>query len=212
MSKVFIVDDCPVARLGLKSVISNENDLELCGETASIGEALQIVGSVKPDVAIVDLSLEHGRNKLALIQQLSREVKILVCSFHNEKVFTQRVMAAGVRGYIHKCEAVEEIVRALYQIIDGDTYLSPRISASMLGNRLPEDRLGSSILELTNREMEVFELLGHGYETGEIAEQLQLSPKTIGNHYQNIVSKLGLKNKAKLLYHAVLWVREEKYS
>lgn len=212
--KVLIVDDHPAVRLGLKSLISQEDDFQVIGEAASTGEALEMVTALQPDAAIVDLSFERGRSGLELVQQLSEKIKVLVCSYHDERIFAERALAAGARGYIEKSEGLDEVVQALRRIGKGDIYLSPRMSQYLLKliGQGRAERIGLSILELSNREIEVFELLGRGYETREIAERLHLSPKTIAKHCENIMAKLNIKNKTKLLYHAILWVREEKYS
>lgn len=212
--KVLIVDDHPAVRLGLKSLISQEDDFEVVGEASSIGEALDVVTELQPDAAIVDLSFEQGRSGLELVQQLSEEIKVLVCSYHDERIFAERALAAGARGYIQKSEGLDEVVQALRRVGKGDIYLSPRMSQYLLKliSQGREERIGLSILELSNREIEVFELLGRGYETREIAERLHLSPKTIAKHCENIMAKLNIKSKTKLLYHAILWVREEKRS
>lgn len=211
---MFIVDDHPAVRLGLRSLISQEDDFEIIGEAASIGEALERVPALRPEIAIVDISFDRGRDGLELVQQLSSEVKILVCSYHDERLFAERALAAGARGYIQKSEVLDEVVNALRRIRRGDIYLSPRMSQHllrMIGHKR-EDGAGSSLIELTSRELEVFRLLGNGCETREVAARLSLSPKTVAKHCENIMVKLNIQSKTKLLYHAVIWTREEQNS
>ena len=214
-TKVLIVDDHPTIRLGLRSLLSNEGDFEICGEAASIPEAFQMANSLKPDVAIIDLTLDGSRGGLELVQQLSDNIKILVCSYHDEKIFAERALSAGARGYIQKDEELDSVVDALRQIIADDIYLSPRMSQHLLkqiGKKAQDKVDGPFILKLSNREIDVLQLLGQGYEIREIAKNLHLSPKTIAKHCENIMSKLGLESMTKLRYHAILWVREAKGS
>ncbi|HLV00812.1 MAG TPA: response regulator transcription factor [Acidobacteriota bacterium] len=209
---MFIVDDHPAVRLGLRSLISQEDDFEIVGEAASIGEALEKVRALQPEIAIVDISFEKGRDGLELVQQLSGEVKILVCSYHDERLFAERALAAGARGYIQKSEVLDEVVNALRRIRKGEVYLSQRMSQHLLRMIGHKREDGISLMDLTNRELEVFKLLGIGCETWEVAERLNLSPKTVAKHYENIMAKLNIQSKAKLLYHAVIWTREEQNS
>src|SRR5690606_12187156 len=199
-------------RLGLRSLISQEDDFEIVGEAASIGEALEKVRALQPEIAIVDISFEKGRDGLELVQQLSGEVKILVCSYHDERLFAERALAAGARGYIQKSEVLDEVVNALRRIRKGEVYLSQRMSQHLLRMIGHKREDGISLMDLTNRELEVFKLLGIGCETWEVAERLNLSPKTVAKHYENIMAKLNIQSKAKLLYHAVIWTREEQNS
>lgn len=211
-TRMFIVDDHPAVRLGLRSLISQEDDFEIVGEAASIGEALEKVRALQPEIAIVDISFEKGRDGLELVQQLSGEVKILVCSYHDERLFAERALAAGARGYIQKSEVLDEVVNALRRIRKGEVYLSQRMSQHLLRMIGHKREDGISLMDLTNRELEVFKLLGIGCETWEVAERLNLSPKTVAKHYENIMAKLNIQSKAKLLYHAVIWTREEQNS
>src|SRR5690606_4701630 len=148
--KVLIVDDHPAVRLGLRSLISQEEDFEVVGEASSIGEALDVVAELQPDATIVGLSFEQGRSGLEMVQQLSEEIKVLVCSYHDERIFAERALAAGARGYIQKSEGLDEVVQALRRVGKGDIYLSPRMSQYLLKliSQGRDERIGLSILEL----------------------------------------------------------------
>jgi len=208
-ARVLIVDDHPVVRLGLKEMISDEPDIEVCGLAESASEALAAVEREAPDLVIVDLSLPD-RNGLELIKQIrsrSNSPKILVNSMHSEKLFAQRVLKAGAQGYISKDEDTEELAKAIRKVLDGGVYLSEEMTQHLLqvtagGDPARED-LG--VDALSDRELEVFGLLGKAVTTRQIAKQLNLSVKTIETHRENIKTKLGLKNNNELIRRAVEW-------
>ncbi|MCH5372854.1 MAG: response regulator transcription factor [Planctomycetes bacterium] len=211
--KILIVDDHPVVRYGLSQVIAKQPDLVVCGEASSVGEALEQVESTAPDLAIVDISLEE-ENGLRLIEQIRGQypaIKMLVSSVHNEAVYAPRALQAGAVGYIEKGQPMETIIDAIREILKGGIYLSPKMSQSMLhraalGKPLHED----PVALLSNRELEVLDMIGQGLTINQIARQLQLSPKTIESHRTNIKDKLHLKNSVQLSRFAFDWVRDHR--
>jgi DNA-binding NarL/FixJ family response regulator len=207
--KVLIVDDHPVVRYGLLQMLSNEPDFEICGEAASAQEALALVDQRRPDIAVVDISLK-GTNGIELVKQIHAmrpEARILVSSMHDEKLFAERALRAGANGYINKQVAVTEMVSAIRRVLSGKVYLSPPMTERMVERaaRLDSDASRSVIQRLSDRELEVFSLLGDGLSTREVAQRLNLSVKTIETHRAQIKRKLGLRNSTELIQRAVEW-------
>jgi DNA-binding NarL/FixJ family response regulator len=208
-TNIMIVDDHPLVRSGFRQLIESENGLNVCCEAATMNEALQLIKHCFPDLAIIDLSLPDGSG-LELIKRLHAlqpGILILVSSMHDEDLFAERVLRAGAKGYINKQEAGEQVIVALRQVLDGEIYLSSHMKERQLleqdGN--PRTPLLSPAEHLSNRELEVFELIGHGMATGEIAVKLHLSVKTIETHRANIKTKLGLCTAGELTRSAVQW-------
>ena len=212
VSTVLIVDDHPLVREGLKGLIAEEPDLSVCGETGSMREAQELVRELQPDIVIVDLSLEDG-NGLELIRRLKShypQLKMLVCSMHDESLFAERTINTGAQGYINKHEVVGHVVDALRKVLSGKIYLSPEVVDRIItGFARNQPVTGSSIEDLSNRELEVFWLIGQGYTTAEIAKQLNLSVKTIETHREKIKRKLGLTSAGQLMRQAVQWDLEQ---
>jgi DNA-binding NarL/FixJ family response regulator len=210
--RVLIVDDHPLVREGLKGLIAQEADLRVCAEAGGVGSALEMARERRPDVAIVDLSLEDG-NGLDLIRRLNSHfpsIRILVCSMRDEALFARRAIDAGAHGYINKHEVAGHVIAALRQVLAGKTYLGPDIADRGLGGATPEQPLDTSAIgQLSNRELEVYGLIGRGCSTAEIARQLSLSVKTIETHRQHIKRKLGLTCAGELVRHAVHWDLEQ---
>ncbi|WP_437228914.1 response regulator [Planctomicrobium sp. SH661] len=210
--KILIVDDHPLVRKGMTALIQGENELQVVGESGEMDEALQFVDQLRPHLVIVDISLKSG-NGLELIKQLSSAatgVKMLVCSMHDESLFAERCLRAGAGGYLNKEAACTSLLDAIRAVLDGKTYVSPQLAERLL-NRIVggggDQR--APIETLTDRELEVFGLIGHGLTTRQISERLQLSYKTIESYRENIKAKLSLKNAAELNRHAVRWVLEK---
>jgi DNA-binding NarL/FixJ family response regulator len=204
-----IVDDHPLVRSGFRQLIESEGDLSVCCEAATMSEALQLIKHCKPNLAIIDLSLPDG-NGLELIKRLHQQypnILILVSSMHDEDLFAERALRAGAKGYINKQEAGEEVIVAARRVLDGKIYLSTHIAERLLLERdgNPGAPVLSPVEHLSNRELEVFELIGHGMTTGEIADKLHLSVKTIETHRANIKTKLGLCSAGELTRSAVQW-------
>lgn len=210
--KIFIVDDHPVVRWGYSSIINREANLEVCGEAASGEEALEKLPESIPDLIIVDITME-GMNGIELIDQLQVhefDFPVLVISVHDESLYAERALEAGAMGYIMKDEASENIIEAIETILGGGLYVSEQINANLLLRSVGRDVKNKSPLEqLSNRELEVFELIGQGMTTEEIANTLFISPKTVGTHRRQIQDKLGIQTTAKLQQRAVLWVARE---
>jgi DNA-binding NarL/FixJ family response regulator len=210
-TKVLIVDDHPVVRLGLAEMINREADLTVCGEAAEVTEAMRKMEASHPDVVIIDISLE-GESGIELIEHIRARwpsVKMLVSSAHDERVFAGRVLRAGAMGYLSKREALTKIVEALRQVLRGEVYLSPQMATVLLQRVAAGKSLDLDPIEaLSNRELQVFEMIGQGLTTQEIARKLQVSPKTVESHREGVKMKLNLRNSAQLTRRAFQWVQE----
>lgn len=210
--RVLIVDDHPFMRAGLAQTIKDRSGMTVCGEAGNIPEALQLMGQHRPDLAVVDLSLgeESGLDLIKAIKDQWPATRILVSSMHDETLFAERVLRAGALGYVNKGETPEVFVAALERVGSGQVYLSERMTSRMLGRMLGDNpqQDGDPIAKLSNRELEVFELIGNGLVTKQIAARLGLSPKTIETYREHIKAKLNLANASELTRHAVQWVLE----
>jgi DNA-binding NarL/FixJ family response regulator len=213
--KVLIVDDHPIIRQGLRELIDQEPDLEVCGEAENAIEALKAIRTLSPDVAIVDISLNKDMSGFDLIKDVKYQypdLPTLVLSMHDETIFAERVLRAGGRGYVMKEEATEKVLVALRKVLGGGIYLSDRVTSRMLakiGNaRTAQEPSGVELL--SDREIEIFELIGQGLGTQKIADRLNLSVKTVEAHRMHIREKLKLKDATELLQHAIQWTQNEK--
>ena len=209
--RVFLVDDHPLVRRGLANVIAAETDLEVCGEASDVLEALHDVEKAGPDIVVVDLSLKSGHG-IDLIEQLKAKderIKTLVSSMHDEMLFAERVLRAGAMGYVSKQEPPETLLQAIRQVLRGEVYLSPRMTNRLLRGvatgALPQR---NPIQGLSNRELEVYEMIGQGLTVQQIAGKLNLSPKTVETHREKVKQKLNLQRSAELNRRAVQWVLE----
>jgi DNA-binding NarL/FixJ family response regulator len=207
--RILIVDDHPMMRQGLAQLIGAESDLAICGETENAERALDAINSLRPDLVLADISLP-GKNGLELIkdfQAIQPDLPILVISMHDESLYAERVLRAGGRGYIMKQEGGKKLMQAIRQVLSGQIYVSEKMSAEILemfsGRRAGTE--SSPVEKLTDREFEVFQLLGQGKGTREIAEKLHLSVKTVEVHRANIKAKLKLKSASELIRFAVRW-------
>ena len=208
--RVLIVDDHPMMRQGLAQLIEAEPDLSVCGEAETAGKAVEAIAALKPDLVLVDISLPD-RSGLELIkdfQSVQPGLPVLVISMHDESLYAERVLRAGGRGYIMKQEGGRKLMQAVRQVLGGQIYVSEKMSALILevfsGRREETER--SQVGKLTDREFEVFQLIGQGKGTKEIATGLRLSPKTVEVHRINIKHKLQLKTAPELIRYAVRWV------
>lgn len=209
-ARILIVDDHPIVRQGLAELISSELDLELCGEAVDAEDALRVIDDVKPDVAILDISLGKGIGGVELIKEIKtrhENVKMLAWSMHDEKLYAERCLSAGALGYISKEAPSEDFLAALRKVLNGRIYLSEYMSDRLLSRiaKGDDEIQKSSIEALSDRELEVFELIGKGMTTRQIAQNLHLSVKTIETYRENIKVKLNLANSAELVRHAVQW-------
>jgi DNA-binding NarL/FixJ family response regulator len=207
MPRVLIVDDHPVVRMGLRAVLEQAPGFEVCGEAGSTTEALSLLSVENPDVTVLDLML-GGRGGADFVTECLRacpRTRILVLSQHDEALYAERVLKAGAHGYLMKGEALEGVVDGIETVLRGDIAVSARMNARLLARHVrgpTEERYA----ELSNREMQIFLLIGAGRSTGAIAAELCLSPKTVGAHRENIKTKLGLDNAAELEREAMLHV------
>lgn len=208
---VLIVDDHAVMREGLVAQINREPDLKVCGEAATARAALEAVEQFTPDLALVDINLP-GRNGLELIRDLRAlrpSLPVLVLSMHDASLFAERVLRAGGRGYVSKQQTGEQLIDAIRHVLSGQIYLSEEVSTRLLGSlsgQAERPRTLSPVELLTERELEVFNLIGQARETKDISRQLGMSAKTVEAHRASIKRKLKLKTGPELTRHAVLWV------
>jgi len=208
-AKILLVDDHPLVREWLATLINQQSDLEVCGETDNGAKAMQIIGVVKPDIAIVDISMEGGSG-LELIKNIKASqpnVMMIVLSMHDETLYAERALRAGARGYIMKREATKRVLQAIRSVLAGKLALSDNM-ARMLAEKFVEGRPveNRSLMEkLSDRELEVFQLLGRGYTTRQASEELHVSVKTIQAFCARIKEKLGLLSATELLREAVRW-------
>jgi DNA-binding NarL/FixJ family response regulator len=212
-SRVLIVDDHPLVRRGLAELIEDDPKLEVCGEAADTEDALRQVEATHPHVVVVDISLKSGHG-IELIEQIKARheyVRMLVSSVHDESLFAERALRAGAMGYVNKQEATQTVIEAIHQILRGEIFLSDDMANRLLktvvgGEPLEED----PIKTLSNREIEVFEMIGQALTTKQIAKKLHLSPKTVETHREKIKTKLNLASSTELTHRAMQWVMENR--
>ncbi|MEM9702485.1 MAG: response regulator transcription factor [Planctomycetota bacterium] len=211
LCRIYIADDHPVVRDGYSMLIRREPDLEVCGESGEGAEILRQIDALRPDLCLLDLSLKSG-NGLELCKQIRSRfpnVRVLVVSMHDETLYAERVVRSGAGGYISKAEATHQLVHAIRQVLSGEVYLSQRMKERTVARSAGDLQGEGSLLDkLSDRELEVFEQIGQGRTTREIAEKLSLSPKTIESYRENLKAKLNLANSTELTRHAVHWVLE----
>ena len=210
---ILLVDDHPFMRAGLAGLIDHQPDMFVCGEAGNPAEAFQALPKCKPDLVLTDLTMP-GRSGLEFIKDLRAlepGLAVLVVSMHDEVVHAERALRAGARGYIMKEAGGENLLTAIRQMLRGEVYLSPRMAARIFEGMSGAKRRGSSspIEKLTDREFEIFQLIGQGKSTRTIAEQLHLCPKTVDVHRSHLKEKLGLDDVTALIRHAVRWVETQ---
>lgn len=212
MKNIFLVDDHPMLREGLLRLIEQKPDCQICGEAETSAEAMEAIPRLNPDLVVMDISLpdKSGLELLKDLQAIVPGLTVLVFSMHDEMLYAERVVRAGAKGYLMKGAPNDRLSTAIDRVLNGGLYLSSRVSNHIL-NGLSSSRsngqLGQVGLErLTDRELEIFELIGRGKSSGQIAEQLFISPRTVDAHRCNIKSKLGLPDAPALMREAVLWV------
>lgn len=212
-ARILIVDDHPAVREALALRISRHADLFVCGEAAELAEALQLVSETKPDVAVIDIGLKTG-NGLDLIKRIKargESVRMLVWSMYQESLYAERVLQAGALGYITKEQATDKIVDAIRRVLDGKIYLSEDMTDKLLIRIHGGTTLGQSNRPeecLSDRELEVFQLIGNGLETQEIATRLNVSPKTVETYRFRMKEKLHINDSKELFRRAMRWVEE----
>jgi DNA-binding NarL/FixJ family response regulator len=209
LKRIMIVEDHPVFRMGLTDLIEQENDLEVCGSSEDVHTALEAIARLRPDLLILDLALKSS-NGMDLLQQIGsqyRHLPVLVLSTYDEQIYAERCLHAGARGYINKKEASESIISAVRWIFSGNIYLSENMTSKVLKKfqRSRSALTESPVHLLTNRELEVFNLIGKGMVPSAIARELCLSTKTVYSHTERIKEKLGFKHSSELVRFAALW-------
>ena len=210
--QVLILDDHPIVRQGLKMLINQESDLEVCGEVANAMEALKIVETAKPSIVIVDISLEgsNGVEFLKAAKEQYPQLLLLVHSMHDETLYAERVLRAGARGYIMKQEPPEKVIAAIRRILAGQIYMSDAMTEKMLEQRYNGvSSVLSPIEALSDRELEVFQFIGNGETSSKIAKLLHRSIKTVETYRARIKEKLALKDNMQLIRSAMQWVTSE---
>ena len=209
--KILIVDDHPVVRDGLSTILNHEQDFQVCGQTDDAPEALQAIAELNPDIAIVDISLKSsdGIELTKTIKARYPKLFVIVLSVHDESVYAERVLLAGAKAYLMKDAISDNIVKAIRTVSRGEIYVSDAVAKKFL-HIIAGDKAGNAktaIDNLSNREFETFRLIGQGYKASQIAEQLHLSVKTIETYRLRIKEKLGLDNAAQLLQYSITWAR-----
>jgi DNA-binding NarL/FixJ family response regulator len=213
-TRVLIVDDHPLLRKGVSQLIDQEKDLAVVGEAEDAQKAITAIEETKPDIALIDITL-NGASGIELVKNVKSrfpKLKMLVLSMHDESVYAHRALRAGACGYIMKQEGSEKVLTAMRKVLRGEVYLSERLGDRML-HTLVNGRsslTSSPVEELSDRELEVFNLIGQGNGTRPIAEKLHLSIKTIESHRAHIKEKLNLQNATELVHHAIQWVQSER--
>jgi DNA-binding NarL/FixJ family response regulator len=215
-ARIVLVDDHPVVRRGLAALLASQPDLEVCGEAADTIEALRLVQMHSPDLMLIDISLKGG-NGIELIRQIRARngtTRMLVVSMHDEALFAERALRAGALGYVQKQEAAEKVVDAVREVLGGGIYLSPGMTDRVLRRSLTNGQAVSGLPDeaLSDRELQVFELIGQGLTTRDVAGKLHLSVKTVETYREHIKAKLQLRNGAELSRQAAQWVLENGYT
>jgi DNA-binding NarL/FixJ family response regulator len=207
--RVLLVDDHPIVRQGLALLIDREPDLCVCGEAESAHSAFHAIATLLPDLVVLDISLSgpDGLDVLKEIRMKTTNLPVLILSMHDESIYAERAMRAGANGYIMKQEATEKVLVAIRRILQGEVYLSDRLTSTMLQQyvRGASQVKTSPLVNLTDRELEVFRLIGEGHGTRQIADDLHLSVKTIESYQAHIKEKLALRNARELVQHAIEW-------
>ncbi len=211
--KVLLVDDHPITRQGMKALVNQQPNLEVCGEADNAAYAIELVGKLQPDLAIVDIALKttNGIELTKNIKVQAPNLPVLIVSMHDEGLYAERALRAGAMGYLMKQEAGEKVIQAIQRLLQGEIYLSDKIKEKMLHRFVNKkgDGMVFSIDTLSDREMEVFQLIGNGYSTRQIAQKLNLSSKTIDSYREHLKLKLNLESGAELVRHAIQWARNE---
>jgi DNA-binding NarL/FixJ family response regulator len=212
-TRILIVDDHPIVREGIETILNHEQDLEVCGQAEDAFGALRAIVEWKPDIAIVDISLKNsnGIDLTKTIKARYPEMSVIVLSVHDESVYAERALLAGAKGYLMKDVAAEYIVTAIRTVLRGEIYVSAAIAKKFM-HVIAGDKAGiakTAIDHLSDRELETFRLIGEGYSVSKIAEQLHLSVKTVETYRSRIKEKLGLADASQLLQYSIQWARNQ---
>ena len=213
---VFVVDDHPLLRQGLAMLINRESDLMVCGEAEEAPTAMKALAAARPDILIVDISLNgpDGLDLLKNLRTLYPDLPVLILSMHDESIYAERALRARANGYIMKQEATEKVLVAVRRILDGEIYLSYRMANKLLHQYMSGQtaETDSRLTALSDRELEVFRMIGDGLGTRRIAEVLHLSMKTVESYQAHLKEKLSLRTGRELMQHAIQWKLSEKSS
>jgi DNA-binding NarL/FixJ family response regulator len=213
-NKIFLIDDHPIVRQGLALLINREVDLEVCGDAEGAPSALTALETTQPDLVIVDISLNgpDGLDLLKTIRLKDPHVPVLVLSMHDEATYAERSLRAGANGYIMKQEATDKVLIAIRRILGGEVYLSERLTNKMLQQivRGTDPVKQSPMSQLSDRELEIYRLIGSGHATRQIADELHISVKTVESYQAHIKVKLSLRSARELVQHAIEWTVAEK--
>jgi DNA-binding NarL/FixJ family response regulator len=212
--RVFLVDDHPLVREWLTNLINQQRDLAVCGESENAPHALQAIAAAKPDVAIVDLSLKDSSG-IELIKSLKESqpgVAVLVLSMHDESQYAERALRAGAKGYVMKRETTRKVIEAIRRILEGKVYVSQKVTEAMTQRLVegPRSESRSPVEQLSDRELEVFEMLGQGQGTRQISENLRVSVKTVQAYCARIKEKMNLNSATELLREAIRWSEKKQ--
>ena len=213
-TKVLVVDDHPLVRERITELINQESDLVVCGDAEDVPQALKAVAATKPDVAIVDITLKdsYGIELIKQLKELYPDLPTLVLSMHDESMYGERALRAGAKGYLTKQEATKKVVDAIRRILGGEIYVSDKLASSLVrkvaGGK--SEAGGTPLDVLTDRELEVFQLLGQGLTAREVADRLSLSAKTVEAHREHIKQKLNYKTSGELLHFAIQYMLQEQ--
>jgi DNA-binding NarL/FixJ family response regulator len=211
-ARVLIVEDHPMFRERLAELINKEPDMRVCGAVDNVRDGLVLIKSIDAQIAVVDISLK-GASGLELIKDLTAQeipLPVLVLSMHDESLYAERALRAGAKGYICKQEPSERIMAAIRQVLQGETYLSPKIVTKIVGTLSAGQGEASGMARLTDRELEVFELIGRGETTRQIGARLNLGSSTVETYRARIKNKLNLENASQLSHEAIRWVQAEQ--
>ena len=208
--RILIVDDHPLFRKGLEELIQSDDSFAVCGQAGNAPEAMDVIRKLNPELAIVDLSLP-GANGIELIKNIRAEfpkLPILVLSMHDESLYAVRALRAGADGYVMKHEAMANVIEAMREVFNGRPYLSPAMAAQVITKFAHRQAEGETdaVERLSDRELEILELIGKGHEVRQIAKLLHLSPKTVETHRAHIKDKLDLKNSREVARFALQWL------
>jgi DNA-binding NarL/FixJ family response regulator len=210
--RIVIVDDHPILREGLRGLIDQQSDLVVCGEAATVEAAARLLRETSPDGMVVDISLgkESGLELIQQARELLPAMAILVLSMHDEMIYAERALRSGAGGYVMKQEATAQVITALRCVLEGRMFVSPAVTERLLNTlaRPSSSRPNYSVDRLTNRELEVFRLIGTGVTSAEIAMHLHISRKTVETHRTRIKEKLGASTAAELVIQAATWLRD----
>jgi DNA-binding NarL/FixJ family response regulator len=212
--RVFLVEDHPIVRHGLRAMIDDEADLAVCGEASGVEEALALVRQLKPDVAVIDISLgpENGLDLIRHVHEDFPAMPVLALSMHDEGVYGERALRAGAKGYIMKKEAMDKVLTTIRRVLAGELYVSEGMAARLVNKLINPSRkhAPAGVQSLSEREFQVFRLIADGVGPSEIAQRLSLSVKTVETHREHIKEKLGLRSGPELTRFSLQWAMEHR--